>query len=189
MFFLQLLQVQVRKLLLIPIPMQITVQIQIHQPSLLSLYSPKCSLDTFDIVCNGLIPFNLTGGNPSGGTYAGSGVVGGNQFDPTINGAGNFQITYIYNDANNCTNTASQNLSIVNLSVNAGSDQTISCGNTAQLNASVNYTGTGNVTYSWSPAQGLSNTTIANPVASPGVNTTYIVDVSDGVCSDQIQCK
>jgi hypothetical protein len=145
---------------------------------------PNVTLDTFAIVCNGLVPFTLTGGNPIGGAFAGSGVVGGNQFDPTINGPGNFQITYIYNDANNCTNTASQNLSIVNLSVNAGSDQTISCGNTAQLNASVNYTGTGNVTYSWSPAQGLSNTTIANPVASPGVNTTYIVEVSDGLCSD-----
>ena len=145
---------------------------------------PTVTLDTFAVVCNGLVPFNLTGGNPLGGTYAGSGVVGGNQFDPTINGAGNFQISYIYNDANNCTNTASQNLSIVNLAVNAGSDQTISCGNTVQLNASVNYTGAGNVTYSWSPAQGLSNTTIANPVASPGANTTYFVQVSDGLCSD-----
>jgi hypothetical protein len=145
---------------------------------------PNVSLDTFAIVCNGLTPFSLSGGNPTGGTYAGSGVVGGNQFDPTINGAGNFQITYIYNDANNCTNTASQNLSVVNLSVNAGADQTINCGNTAQLNASLNYTGNGNVTYSWSPAQGLSNTNIANPVASPGVNTTYIVQVSDGNCTN-----
>jgi hypothetical protein len=145
---------------------------------------PVVSLDTFAIVCNGLQAFNLTGGSPSGGTYAGSGVVGGTQFDPTLNGAGNFQITYIYNDANNCTNTASQNLTVVNLTVNAGFDQTISCGNTAQLNASVNYTGAGSLTYSWSPAQGLSNTTIANPIASPGVNTTYIVQVSDGNCSN-----
>lgn len=145
---------------------------------------PTVTLDNFATVCNGLQTFSLTGGNPIGGTYLGSGVVGGNQFDPTLNGAGNFQITYSYNDANNCTNTASQNLSVVNLSVNAGSDQTITCGNTAQLNTSVNYTGAGTVTYSWSPAQGLSNTTIANPVASPGVNTTYIVQVSDALCSD-----
>jgi hypothetical protein len=145
---------------------------------------PTVTLDNFATVCNGLQTFSLTGGNPIGGTYAGSGVVGGNQFDPTLNGAGNFQITYSYNDSNNCTNTASQNLSVVNLSVNAGSDQTITCGNTAQLNTSVNYTGTGTITYSWSPAQGLSNTTIANPIASPGVNTTYIVQISDGLCSD-----
>lgn len=145
---------------------------------------PVVSLDTFDILCNGLSPINLTGGIPLGGSYAGSGVIGGNQFDPGINGPGNFQITYIYTDGNGCTNTASQNLSVVNLSVNAGIDQTITCGNTAQLNATLNYTGTGNVTYSWSPAQGLSNTNIANPVAAPGVNTTYIVNVSDGICAD-----
>lgn len=145
---------------------------------------PSVSLDTFDILCNGLTPINLTGGSPIGGTYAGSGVVGGNQFDPTINGAGNFQITYIYTDANGCTNTASQNLAVVNLTVNAGVDQTITCGNVAPLNATVNYSGAGNVTYSWSPAQGLSNTNIANPNASPGVNTSYIVNATDGVCAN-----
>ncbi|HRG57304.1 MAG TPA: T9SS type A sorting domain-containing protein [Bacteroidia bacterium] len=145
---------------------------------------PTVSLDTFDILCNGLTPINLVGGSPVGGTYAGSGVVGGTQFDPTLNGAGNFQITYIYTDLNGCTNTASQNLSVVNLSVNAGVDQTITCGNIAQLIASVNYSGTGNITYNWTPAQGLSNTNIANPTASPGVNTTYVVNVSDGVCAN-----
>lgn len=144
---------------------------------------PNVALDTFAIVCNPLLPFNLAGGSPIGGTYAGSGVIGGNQFDPTINGPGNFQITYIYTDANSCVNTASQNLSVVGLSVNAGFDQTITCGNTAQLNASVSYTGTGNVTYSWTPAQGLSNTNIPNPVASPGVNTSYVVEVTDGICT------
>jgi gliding motility-associated-like protein len=39
--------------------------------------------------------------------------------------------------------------------------------------------GNGNYTYSWFPAAGLSSTTIANPVASPTVNTTYTVVVSD----------
>jgi hypothetical protein len=145
---------------------------------------PSVALDSFDITCNPLVPFNLSGGSPAGGTYAGSGVIGGNQFDPNINGPGNFQITYIYTDASNCTSSASQNLTIVNLSVNAGSDQTISCGNIAQLNAAVSYTGTGTLSYSWSPAQGLNNTSISNPVASPGVNTNYLVQVSDGLCAD-----
>ncbi len=35
-------------------------------------------------------------------------------------------------------------------------------------------------TYAWSPAAGLSGTTIANPVATPAVSTTYTVTVSDG---------
>jgi hypothetical protein len=36
------------------------------------------------------------------------------------------------------------------------------------------------VTYSWSPADGLSATDIANPMANPIVNTTYTVTISDG---------
>lgn len=36
----------------------------------------------------------------------------------------------------------------------------------------------GNYTYLWSPATGLSSTTIANPVASPSESTTYKVEVT-----------
>ena len=145
---------------------------------------PTVSLDTFAVVCNGTQLIPLTGGLPAGGTFAGNGVVGGNQFNPALNGPGVFQITYIFTDANSCVNSTSQNLTVAELTVNAGLDQTISCGTTAQLNASVSYSGTGSLTYSWSPAQGLSNTTIANPVASPGVTTNYTVNVSDGVCGN-----
>jgi gliding motility-associated-like protein len=42
-------------------------------------------------------------------------------------------------------------------------------GKSAQLNT------TGGNTYTWTPASGLSNTTIANPVASPSITTEYIV--------------
>ena len=42
--------------------------------------------------------------------------------------------------------------------------------------------GTGNFTYSWSPAATLNNPNIANPVATPGIGTTtYTVAMSDGV--------
>jgi gliding motility-associated-like protein len=34
--------------------------------------------------------------------------------------------------------------------------------------------------YSWSPATGLSSTTVANPIASPTANTTYTVTATDG---------
>jgi gliding motility-associated-like protein len=37
----------------------------------------------------------------------------------------------------------------------------------------------GGVTYQWSPAQGLSNTASANPVASPDTTTTYNVFITD----------
>ncbi|MGG9964515.1 LamG-like jellyroll fold domain-containing protein [Ferruginibacter sp. SUN106] len=46
---------------------------------------------------------------------------------------------------------------------------TVCAGVTTQLNA------TGGATYIWTPATGLSNATIANPLATPAANTTYTV--------------
>jgi hypothetical protein len=60
---------------------------------------------------------------------------------------------------------------------NAGADAAICLGGSTQLNAS------GGTTYAWSPTTGLSDANISNPVASPGVNTTYVVTVSNGQCS------
>lgn len=52
-------------------------------------------------------------------------------------------------------------------------------GNAALLNAHA-HGGSGNYTYSWTPTTGLSNPTIANPIATPTETTTYTVTVSDG---------
>ncbi|MDB5285024.1 MAG: domain containing protein [Bacteroidota bacterium] len=53
--------------------------------------------------------------------------------------------------------------------VDAGSDAAICAGGSTQLNA------TGGLIYSWTPATGLSDPNIANPVASPPSSTTYTV--------------
>jgi gliding motility-associated-like protein len=59
-------------------------------------------------------------------------------------------------------------------------DVTICPGETAPLNSQIS----GATTYSWSPSTGLSNTTIANPVASPTVTTQYVVTATrNGHCS------
>jgi hypothetical protein len=39
--------------------------------------------------------------------------------------------------------------------------------------------GTGTLSYNWAPGTGLSATNISNPTASPAVNTTYSVTVTD----------
>ena len=49
-------------------------------------------------LCASSSAFVLTGGFPTGGTYSGPGVVGGNTFDPTIAGAGSHTINYNPND-------------------------------------------------------------------------------------------
>ena len=57
-----------------------------------------------DSVCENAGAFTL-GGSPSGGTYSGVGVNGGN-FDPSLAGIGTHTITYTYQDGNNCTDSA-----------------------------------------------------------------------------------
>lgn len=56
--------------------------------------------------------FTLSGGSPSGGTYSGTGVVGGTTFDPAISGAGDFPLTYAYTDTNACTSFATVNVHV-----------------------------------------------------------------------------
>lgn len=52
--------------------------------------------------------------------------------------------------------------------------------------ATVNLVATGGATYNWSPSIGLSNTTIATPIASPAITTAYTVEVADDIgCSSK----
>lgn len=44
----------------------------------------------------------------------------------------------------------------------------------------------GGTSYKWSPIDGLSNPTIANPLASPQQTTKYTVTISNGACSDEL---
>ncbi|MBN8575810.1 MAG: autotransporter-associated beta strand repeat-containing protein [Cytophagales bacterium] len=60
----------------------------------------------------------------------------------------------------------------------AGGGGTICVGGSAAL--TTNVTGDGPFTYSWSPAAGLSATTVSNPIASPIITTVYTVTVRDG---------
>src|SRR3989344_2874780 len=60
----------------------------------------------------------------------------------------------------------------------AGIDTSICLGSSVQLTA------TGGTTYSWTPTVGLSNSNIANPIASPTVTTSYVVTVTAG-CSQK----
>jgi gliding motility-associated-like protein len=59
---------------------------------------------------------------------------------------------------------------------NASPDTTICLGDVVQLNA------VGGTNYIWSPATGLNNPNISNPLASPATTTTYFVTASEGAC-------
>lgn len=66
----------------------------------------------FDTLCsNDSTSFTLTGGNPSGGTYSGTGVVN-DVFDPTLAGLGTHSITYSYTDPNGCNGSVVEDIVI-----------------------------------------------------------------------------
>ncbi|MBS1634908.1 MAG: T9SS type A sorting domain-containing protein [Bacteroidetes bacterium] len=48
---------------------------------------------------------------PTGGVFSGTGV-SGNSFDPSIAGSGTYTITYSYTDANSCSNTSAQTVTV-----------------------------------------------------------------------------
>ena len=77
-------------------------------------------------------------------------------------------------DASGCIVNEQITVTVNNLpSVDAGDDIDLCYGFSTQLSAS------GGVSYVWSPSYGLSDSTIANPIANPEVFTTYTVTVTD----------
>ena len=86
--------------------------------------------------------------------------------------------TVTFSDGNDCEVTATTTINVGNnLAINLTPDSGV-CANTPfQLLA------TGGMTYNWSPATGLNQTNIANPVATITNTTTYTVTVSDGICT------
>lgn len=73
---------------------------------------PGVSLNAFSDVCENEGAFVLSGGSPSGGVYSGIGVSSGS-FDPQVSGTGTYQIDYTYTDNNGCSNTSSQNITVL----------------------------------------------------------------------------
>ena len=116
--------------------------------------------------------------NVSGGTsYSWSPALGlsaTNIATPTANPTTTTTYTVIVTNANGCTATDDITINISdNPTANAGADASICAGSSTTLNAS------GGSTYQWSPTAGLSNPSIANPVANPTTATTYTVTVTN----------
>ncbi len=68
--------------------------------------------DTEECVNNTVL--TLSGGSPAGGTYSGPGVSGGN-FNAAVAGLGVHTITYTYTDANGCVGTATDDITVIDL--------------------------------------------------------------------------
>jgi gliding motility-associated-like protein len=88
--------------------------------------------------------------------------------------------TYVVTVSNGtCTDTEPVVITVLSSLANAGPDTTICLGASAQLTAS------GGTTYVWTPAAGLNNPNIQNPIATPTVTTTYTCTVTNAIgCTD-----
>ncbi len=124
----------------------------------------------------------------SGGTlpynYSWSNGAAGNAISNLAEGSYGVTVT----DANGCTATIQVVVTQpAQITVTASPDATIPAGGSVNLSAS----GCGTCTsYSWSPAAGVNNSNIQNPVASPTVTTTYTVTAADNngcTASDNVQ--
>jgi hypothetical protein len=119
------------------------------------------------IVCAGT-PVTLTASSPLSFSWSG-GVSNGVRFVPSATAS--YTVTTA-KDANNCSNSITKTITVNPLPVaNAGSDQTIIKGSSAQL------TGTGEGTYQWTSSQGFSSSrdTI---LVSPDTTTAYKLTVT-----------
>jgi gliding motility-associated-like protein len=127
------------------------------------------------------------GGNDGVITVTAGGGNGGNEF--SIDGT-TFQSSNIFNvapgnytvtvrDNKGCTTSFPAIVGLANnLTFTPQTDPVICESKSVQLSLTSNAT-----VYSWTPAAGLSNTTIPNPVANPVVTTQYIVTATLGRCS------
>ena len=95
----------------------------------------------------------------------------------------------VTNPQGNCTGSTQVTVSIEgsNMSASATADQTVLCeGESTTLHA-LPAGGTGNYTFSWTPANTLNSGSIQNPVATPPLGmTTYTCHVSDGLSATDV---
>jgi len=147
---------------------------------------PTVTLSPFSSVCITASPFALTGGSPSGGTYSGTGV-SSNTFSPSTAGAGSHIITYTYTDGNNCSNAATQNLTVsstITALISGGTSPI--CYNTSPGTFTATASGgTAPYGYQWYTTTGIISGA-TNSTYSPGnltANTGYYCVVSGGPCA------
>ena len=74
--------------------------------------APEVTFDTLPLLGTNMPPWELTEGNPAGGTYEGPGVIDG-WLHPDVAGIGLHTIRYTYTDDNGCTEMAQQTVEIV----------------------------------------------------------------------------
>lgn len=149
----------------------------------ITVYSVDAGINgSIDVCSSGASTVSLfdgLGGTPdAGGVWVDTDLVGVNISNPAsvdFSGIypGTYFFTYTVEGAGVCHNLSSQvevNVLATSIVMDAGSDEEIVVGNSVQLNATLGFT-----SYEWIPNDGISDPSIANPIANPDSTTVYTV--------------
>lgn len=123
-------------------------------------------------------------------TYSWSPATGLDRTDiqnPVATPAQNTIYTVTITSSNGETGEASTAVKVVPFSATS-EDQNTTCGKTAHLFVTTNYTGTGTLTYDWQPADKVDNPGNPNPVASVSKTTDFTVKVTtpNGIVAEKM---
>ncbi|MBA4302586.1 MAG: hypothetical protein C0424_00005, partial [Sphingobacteriaceae bacterium] len=142
---------------------------------------PQASAGADQVACNGAAAQLQASGGVSYSWSPAAGLSATNIANPTANPTQTTNYIVTVTNASGCSNTDTVRVFVP--AVLAGSNQNICRGGSVQLQASLIGAPAGAVSYSWSPATGLSATNVANPTASPLTTTVYTVTATINGCS------
>jgi gliding motility-associated-like protein len=99
---------------------------------------------------------------------------------------GTYTITLVVSDTATCNfgDTLQKQIVILGNSVSTLTPQQMCPGEQVQIG--ILPMNDPSITYQWSPTSTITNGTISNPFASPSVTTTYLLEISDGICVDSV---
>lgn len=136
-------------------------------------------------VCSNTIS-TLTGGNPVGGAYSGTGV-SGSQFNASIAGVGTHTITYTYGVGNGCQRSASQPITVISGPVISSFAPAVApVGSTITITGT-GFTGVNQVKFNTVNAVTFTvvNSTTITAVVPVGATTGYIFVTKSNSCNAQ----
>ncbi len=114
-----------------------------------------------------------------------------NQQNPshTYTQSGIYDITLIVRNIGSCNSadTITKQLIVLSNTKDTLPEKHICLGDFIQIG--IPPSGNSSIIYIWSPASGLSNTSISNPIANSPTTINYMLRVSDGVCTDTLMQK
>lgn len=159
------------------------------------LASPQITMTAVSPICSDapslLLSASVANNLPGAGLFSGPGTSGDGIFNPGLAGAGLHQLYYQYTAGNGCTEKDSIQV-IVNPTpiAEAGPDKVVLEGGEVTLTPVLitDYP----VSYTWSPATGLSDSSIAMTIASPAMDMVYQLRIeSEFGCSstDEVAVK